>query len=71
MRLEVNNLIGKDKDRAIYNKLDKLCKDNKTPVCPHCNKTISVSDAIDSEYIKTKRGTEIFIHTKCIYKYLK
>lgn len=54
-----------------YRKLVKLRNDHKTPMCPVCNDYIRVSDIENSEYIKTKRGSEIFIHTKCIYKYWK
>lgn len=33
--------------------------------CPVCNKEIKENDS-DIEYVKTKRGTEIFIHTECV-----
>lgn len=36
------------------------------PQCPVCQKSCYVSDADGLEYIKTKRGTEIFIHTDCM-----
>lgn len=36
------------------------------PHCPVCGEPCYVSDADKLEYIRTKRGTEIFIHTKCM-----
>lgn len=54
-----------------YRKLAKLCNNYATPMCPVCNEHIRRSDIDKAEYIKTKRGTEIFIHTKCVYKYWK
>lgn len=59
-------MIGADKDRAIYNKLAKLCTNGKNPECPVCNKKLYLTDATELEYVKTKRGTEIFIHTNCV-----
>lgn len=55
------------KDKRILNKLDKLKGDAKC--CPVCGLTLYVSDAEDLEYIKTKRGTDIFIHTSCAMKW--
>lgn len=48
---------------------------NWTCICPVCSKQIYEKDP-DIEYVKTKRGTEIFIHTQCIkewdkYRYCK
>lgn len=62
-------MIGKDKDRAIYNKLFKLCKEHKNPVCPHCKELITVNDATETDYIKTKEDQKylytvnVFINT--------
>lgn len=40
--------------------------------CPVCGKEIKEDDDLnDVEYVKTKRGTEIFIHTKCVSKWSK
>ena len=39
------------------------------PECPVCGKAIYTSDLDDTEYVKTKRGTEIFIHAKCVSKW--
>ena len=58
-------MIGANEHRAIFNKLNKLCVDGKAPLCPVCNKEISIADNYDIEYIKV-RGTEKFIHTKCV-----
>lgn len=63
-------MIGMDKDRSIYNKLFKLCKENKNPVCPYCKVLLQLNEAMELHYIKTKRGTEIFIHNDCIKKWL-
>lgn len=49
--------------------LNKLYKKAEPPSCPVCNEMCYPSDVDDLEYIKTKRGTEIFIHTKCVNKW--
>ena len=41
------------------------------PTCPVCGKEIRESDLEKVEYIKTKRGTVIFVHTKCVKKWGK
>lgn len=50
-------------DKRLTTKLNNMI--NK-PQCPVCNKDCHTSDAEELEYIKTKRGTEIFIHTECV-----
>lgn len=49
--------------------LNKLYKKTETPRCPVCDKECHLSDVDDLEYVKTKRGTEIFIHTECAKKW--
>lgn len=47
----------------------KYAKDDKKQkllVCPVCGE--SVVSATPYEYIKTKRGSELFMHTECIMK---
>lgn len=41
----------------------------REPHCPVCGKEIYTYDAPDVEYIKTKRRTQILIHTKCVRKW--
>ena len=53
-------------DKRLITKLDKM---KEKPQCPVCNKTCYTSDYDELEYIKTKRGTEIFIHTECVKKW--
>lgn len=43
---------------------------NWTCICPVCSKQIYEKDP-DIEYVKTKHGTEIFIHTQCIKEWDK
>ena len=38
------------------------------PVCPICNKEIQRIDLNQAEYIKTRNGTEMFVHRHCISK---
>ncbi len=41
----------------------------KCATCPGCKEYIRESDELaDVEYIKTKRGTEIFLHRGCFEK---
>jgi hypothetical protein len=52
-------------NRYIKKKLDNNSKFKCT--CPVCGKEITTdSDFTDIEYVKTKRGTEIFIHQDCV-----
>lgn len=41
-------------------------KCNFSDECPICKKKVTPADYADLEYIRTKRGTDIFIHTKCV-----
>ena len=36
--------------------------------CPVCLKPINPTED-EAEYVKTKRGTEIWIHTQCVQKW--
>lgn len=36
------------------------------PVCPLCNKEIQRVDLHSAEYIKTRSGTEMFVHRACV-----
>lgn len=49
--------------------LNKLFKMKKHPHCPLCDEECTTQDADELEYVKTKRGTEIFIHTECVKKW--
>ena len=60
--LEVIKMIDKVIHKTAYNKLVKLYSFE----CPVCHEFIHPSDHKEAEYIKTSRGTEIFIHTKCV-----
>ena len=35
--------------------------------CPVCGKEIKEEGLDSVEYVKTKRGTEIFVHTGCVH----
>lgn len=60
----------KEMSRTAADKLlMKYAKDDKKQkllVCPVCGE--SVVSATPYEYIKTKRGSELFMHTECIMK---
>ena len=45
--------------------------DGAKPTCPVCGKKIAEDDLEKVEYIKTKRQSVIFIHTKCVKKWGK
>ena len=52
---------------ALDNRLrTKLKSKYPKPLCPVCDGECDELDANKLEYIKTKRGNEIFIHTKCM-----
>ncbi|MBR3330687.1 MAG: hypothetical protein IKG25_05650 [Mogibacterium sp.] len=61
-----------DKQKIEYNK-----KRNKLPEaerwqmdCPVCLKPINPAED-EAEYVKTKRGTDIWVHTACVPKWGK
>ena len=53
-------------DKRLITKFEKMIH---KPSCPVCNKPCYESEYENLEYIKTKRGTEIFIHTECVKKW--
>ena len=61
-----------DKQKIEYSKKrDKLPKAKRWRMdCPVCLKEIKPAEQ-DAEYVKTKRGTEIWIHTQCVPKWGK
>lgn len=52
------------------NKIKRILRAHRSPVnCPGCGKEIKESDDMDGvEYVRTKRKTDVFFHTKCIGK---
>lgn len=64
-RLLTNKLKRLGCDSRINNDEDKKVK------CPVCGKEIKPENLDGVEYVKTKRGSEIFIHTKCVKKWGK
>lgn len=58
------------KIRAAQNRLEKTCDPGKTPGrvrCQGCGKELKPEDGKSGvEYVKTKRGSEIFFHTGCM-----
>ena len=44
-------------------------KCNFSDECPVCKQKVTPADYADLEYILTKRGTNIFIHTKCVSRW--
>lgn len=38
------------------------------PCCEACHEKIKPEEAPEVEYVKTKRGTQLFIHKKCVEK---
>ena len=57
------------KSKTLLNKLDERTGDAKR--CPVCHELMYISDADNLEYVKTKRKTEIFIHTKYVKNWNK
>ena len=58
----------KNKLKRLQNKSDIYSKDIKI-CCPVCGKEIKEDNLDGVEYVKTKRGTEIFIHNGCVGKW--
>ena len=48
-----------------YRNIMKKAPSDYVITCPVCNEKISDGDA-GVEYVKTKRGSEIFIHNTCV-----
>lgn len=47
-----------------------MCKDTQV-TCPVCHRCITEEDIDTVEYVKTKRHSEIFVHTECVSKWNK
>lgn len=62
-RLLTNKLKRLSYDPTIHNREDTKVK------CPVCGKEIKPENLDDVEYVKTKRGSEIFIHIECVKKW--
>lgn len=58
-RLFQNKLKRLQKESDIFTKDVKIC-------CPVCGQELRESGLDGVEYVKTKRGTEIFIHRDCV-----
>ena len=54
-----------DKLERLWNESDIFTKDVKI-CCPVCGQELKESTLDGVEYVKTKRGTEIFIHRDCV-----
>ena len=53
--------------KQMQNKLKKIYKDRHRVKCQICGEEISENEDPDLyEYVKTKRGSEFFFHTKCV-----
>lgn len=61
-------IIDKEKMWRRYRRILKNAPSGTIIRCGVCNKIISESNP-DIEYVKTKRGTEIFVHRDCIKKW--
>ena len=53
-------------DAYAMRRLDALKKENKNAHCEFCKKPIFYP--AEADYIKTKRGKEVFFHTYCFKK---
>lgn len=50
-------------------KLKRLKKHWSEVICPGCKEIISEDEDMEKvEYVKTKRGTDVFFHTGCFEK---
>lgn len=64
--VNVKNLFREKLDRLI-NESEPFAKDENLKIhCPVCGKELKESKLDGVEYVKTKRRSEIFIHTKCV-----
>ena len=54
-------------DRRLKNRLQGLIEDNSEygVTCAICGEKLDPMDADELDYSKTKRGTEMWWHTKC------
>lgn len=63
-RLFKNKLRRLSNDWTVRTEDQKIC-------CPVCGKELKEDHLDGVEYVKTKRQTEIFIHTECVRKWGK
>ena len=60
-------LLFKKKLERLIKQSDIFAKDEDLKIhCPVCGKELKESKLDGVEYVKTKRHSEIFIHTKCV-----
>lgn len=74
-RMSEEEKIRKMKLRVLLKKEEELHynrnEEDRKVKCPVCGKQITEKTIDDVEYVKTKRGTEILVHTKCVGKWGK
>lgn len=64
--VNVKNLFRKKLDRLIVES-DLFAKDEDLKIhCPVCGEELKEDKLDGVEYVKTKRRSEVFIHTKCV-----
>lgn len=66
-------------DKSSLNRFKKMSYTDRASVragltpekifCHICKKELKAEEAQGLEYVKTKRGTELFIHTACVSKW--
>ena len=67
--MNVKNLFRKKLNRLI-NESEPFAKDENLKIhCPVCGEELKESKLDGVEYVKTKRGTEMFIHNGCVRKW--
>lgn len=62
--MDVKKLFQRKMNRLL--KSDDVRPEDKKICCPVCGKKLKESTLDGVEYVKTKRGTEIFIHRGCV-----
>lgn len=64
MKINKKLLFRKKMDRLIHD--DSVRPEDEKICCPVCGKVLKEDRLDDVEYVKTKRGSEVFVHTKCV-----
>lgn len=62
--MDVKELFQRKMNRLL--KADDVRQEDKKICCPVCGQILFESTLDGVEYVKTKRGTEIFIHRDCV-----
>lgn len=64
--MDIGNLFKRKQKKIEREASESIGPVDERILCPVCGKEIKGDNLNGVEYVKTKRGTEIFIHNSCV-----